>query len=204
MGNVVKLGMTNRWREMAAMTTILALAATVIALVALPGNDHGEAPDELKPATPVAATRQPDSVFAAATPAASDLPSGIDILEPQLITAVSNGAGADAEPALFRGSSTQEMPQALCVHWKVFRHNPVTNGAEVIAEFFESCDENVTTTSESVPERFVRLENAALREQLSYIVSQLTWDEYLTSSERYSQARIARSLEVLTEHSGTP
>ena len=85
------------------------------------GNDHVEAPDELKTATPIAtSTWQPDSVFAAATPAASELPSGRDILEPQLVTAISIGEVPDAEPALFRGSSTQEMPQALWVQKKVF------------------------------------------------------------------------------------
>ena len=115
MGNIVKLGTTNRWREMAAMTTILVLATAVIALVVLPGDDRSEAPGELKPATPVAAARQTDSVFAAATPAASDLPSGTEIFERQGVIAVSQGEAPDAEPALFRGTSAQEMPEALWV-----------------------------------------------------------------------------------------
>lgn len=177
----------------------LVAALIALALAANAGGDSNSADGEIRPA--------PSQTAAAGSAQLIPAPerfSDIDILQQRGITPLSRGDLPVAEPVSFLGDSENDIPAPLCVHWKVFRHNAVTNGAEVVAEFFESCDEETTTSQESVPERLVRLENSALREQLSFIVSQLSWDEYLTISEQYAHARLARSLEIFAEQQGSP
>ena len=200
MGRDMRLGAGNRWDEMTAMAAILVLIVVLIVLAVMPGDDRGpgQADVQPRPVPTLTATPGPTTTATRTTSTPQPLPD-FDILEQRGITSLSRKALSVAEPISFRRDAAQEIPAPLCVHWKVFRHDAVTGSAEVVAEFFESCDETIATTGEPVPDRLVRLENAALREQLSFIVSQLSWEEYLTVSRRYAQARVSRALEALVE-----
>ncbi len=194
---------------MAAMAAMLVFIAALIALAMMSNGDRGPEPPGVQEdvqSEPVATNTATPAAMAVATgPISTPEPlPDFDDLEQRVITSLSRKDLSVAEPVSFRKGAWQEIPAPLCVHWKIFRHNAVTNRAEVVAEFFESCDESVATTDDLVPERLVRLENAALREQLSFIVGQLSWEDYLTISRRYAGARLARVLETMAEQQTSP
>lgn len=214
----MKLGTGNRWDETAAIAAMLVFIAALLVLALRPGDSPGgepNGPPDLKPVPIPTQTPLPVATEIATRPISTpQLLPDFDILEQRGITSLSRGDLAIAEPVSFltrSGLTTsrleatgQGIPPLLCVHWKIFRHNADTSEAEIVAEFFESCDEELATANEPIPERLVRLENTALREQLSFILGQLDWDEYLAISRRYAQARLARSLEALAERWPSP
>lgn len=205
----MNLGTGNRWDETAAIAAMLVFIAALLVLALKPGGEPNGPPD-LKLAPAPTQTSIPTTTEIAPRPVSTpELLPDFDILGQRGITSRSRGNLAIAEPVSFVTTSRvnaagQGIPSPLCVHWKIFRHNAVTSEAEVVAEFFESCDEKIATTAEPIPERLVRLENTALREQLSFILGQLDWDEYLAISRRYAQARLARSLEAVAERHTSP
>ena len=195
----MRLGTGNRWDELTALAAMLAFVAALIAVAMFSGSRRPPEPTGGQPPAP-AQTPTPAATAIATLPISTPEPLPVfDDSEQRAITSLSPSDLSVVEPISFRSDAAQEIPAQLCVHWKIFRHNDVTGRVEVIAEFFESCDEAIATTDELLPERFVRLENAALREQLSFIVSQLSWDEYLTISRRYAQARVSKALDARVE-----
>ena len=196
----MRLGTGNRWDELTAIAAMLALVAALIAVAMFSGSRRPPEPTGGQPVPAPAQTPAPAATTIATLPTSTPEPLPVfDDSGQRAITSLSLTDPSVVEPISFRSDAGHEIPEPLCVQWKVFRHDAVTGRVEVVAEFFESCDEAIATTDELLPERFVRLENAALREQLSFIVGQLSWDEYLTISRRYAQARVSRALDALVE-----
>ena len=176
---------------------MLVFVAALIAVAMIFGSRQAPEPANGQPVPAPAQAPTPAATAIATLPISAPEPlPDFDDFEQRAITSPSRNDLSVVEPISFRSDVAQEIPAPLCVQWKVFRHDAVTGRVEVVAEFFESCDEAIATTDELLPERFVRLENAALREQLSFLVSQFSWEEYFELSRRYAQARLSRSLAV--------
>ncbi len=191
------LGTGNRWDELTALAAMLVLVAALIAAAMIFGSRQAPEPTNEQPVPAPTQTPTPAATEIATLPISTPEPLPyFDDFEQRAITSPSRNDLSVVEPISFRSDTAQELLAPLCVQWKIFRHNAVTGRAEVVAEFFESCDEAIATTDELLPERFVRLENAALREQLSFLVSQFSWEEYFELSRLYAQARLSRSLVV--------
>lgn len=201
----MKLGTGNRWDEMAAMATMLVFSATLIALGLMSCGGRAYEPAGVQPAPVATQTSTPAATANAALPISTPVPLPyFDVVERSQITAPSSSNEVIARPVSFSSGPEQNLPPPLCVHWKIYGYDAGTNSSNLISEFYETCGEDVTTSLDLLPESLVRAENTALRDQLSFLVRQFTWEEYFELSHQYAQLKMARVMAVLAEHQTSP
>ena len=75
----------------------------------------------------------------------------------------------------------------LCVHWQIYKWVDASPNPVRIGEYYEECDFVPDEDAEAVPYSLINQENKLLRDQLSFIVGRLEWEDYLQLSSEYSQ-----------------
>ena len=75
----------------------------------------------------------------------------------------------------------------LCVHWQIYKWVDMSPNPVRIGEYYEECDFIPEEDAEAVPYSLINQENKLLRDQLSFIVGRLEWEDYLQLSSEYSQ-----------------
>jgi hypothetical protein len=190
---------------MAAMAAMLVFTAALIVLAAKPGGDRRSEPGGLQSVPVATNTVAPAETAVEAHPISTPVPlPEFDVLEKRGITSSSPGNEVIAEPVSFITDPEQNLPPPLCVHWKIYSYNADSNSSRLISEFFEACSAEITTSLDLLPDPLVRAENAALRDQLSFLVRQFTWEEYFELSRMYAQSRLSRALEVVADGQASP
>ncbi len=201
----MKLGTDNRWGKMAALAAMLVFTAALIVLAVKPGGDRGREPAGLQPVPVATNTVAPAETAVEVRPISTPEPlPEFDVLEQRRITSSSPNNEVIAEPVSLDTGPEQNLPPPLCVHWKIYSYNAGTNSSELISEFFETCSAEITTSLDLLPDPLVRAENAALRDQLSFLVRQFTWEEYFELSRLYAQSRLSGALKIVTDDQASP
>jgi hypothetical protein len=82
---------------------------------------------------------------------------------------------------------TNVRPRDLCVHWQIYKWVDTSPNPVRIGEYYEECDSAAVEDAEAVPYSLISQENMMLRDQLSFIVGRLEWEDYLQLSSEYAQ-----------------
>ena len=75
----------------------------------------------------------------------------------------------------------------LCVHWQIYKWVDASPNPVRIGKYYEECDSAPSEDAEAVPYSLINQQNKLLRDQLSFIVGCLEWEDYLQLSSEYSQ-----------------
>ena len=183
--------------SLTTLGVVMSAGALVISIVAVEGNSAHPVMSAVAAEVPSSTTNanfaaQPimptlESEITEASPSESPLQDN-----PAPISVTSQATSPVANVSFTRSTAntipvTNLRPRDLCVHWQIYKWVDSSPNPVRIGEYYEECDSATLEDAEAVPYSLINQENKMLRDQLSFIVGRLEWEDYLQLSSEYAQ-----------------